>query len=214
MNRAIIIMAKVPRAGKVKTRLVPFLTFEQAAELSSCFLADTIEKVKKLDARLIIAFGGAREFFDCFSLGDALFIEQKGGDLGEKMFNAFEFAFRQKSDSVVMIGTDSPTVPPKFIERAFDFLEKSDAVLGKTADGGFYLIGLRHLKREIFENVEWSSANAFRQTKENILRLGWKLNETPDWYDVDEPADLEKLAQDRLLKQNAPQTFEWIEKKL
>jgi rSAM/selenodomain-associated transferase 1 len=209
-------MAKVPRAGNVKTRLQPFLTPRQSAEFASCLLHDTIEKVKNLQNQLIIAYSprNEREFFDRFLLAEMLFVEQNGSDLGEKMFNAFGFAFGRNADSVVMIGTDSPTFPGKFIEEAFIDLEASDAVLGKTSDGGFYLIGLRRLKMEIFENVEWSSPRTFKQTKENIERAGLKLKEMPEWYDVDEPADLEKLredfAQNEILRLTAPKTFEWM----
>jgi len=215
MKRAIIIMAKVPRAGNVKTRLQPYLTPEQSADFAECLLSDAIEKAKSPRNQLIIAFAPSneRKFFDKFSLPETLFVEQKGSDLGEKMFNVFEFAFGRKADSVVMIGTDSPTFPAAFIEEAFGYLEKSDAVLGKTADGGFYLIGLRRLKKEIFANVEWSSPQTFEQTKKNIRRARLQLKEMPGWYDVDEPADLEKLREDFAQNQDsrliAPKTFEW-----
>jgi rSAM/selenodomain-associated transferase 1 len=217
MKTAIIIMAKVPRAGNVKTRLQPRLTPEQSADFAACLLFDTIEKVKSLGNELIIAYTPPNEleYFNRFSLAkETLFSEQKGIDLGEKIFNAFEFAFRWEADSAVMIGTDSPTFPIEFIENALTDLKTYDAVLGKTSDGGFYLIGLSRLKTEIFENVEWSSTKTFRQTKENILRAGFRLKEIPGWYDVDEPPDLEKLRRD--FEQNeisrliAPKTFEWL----
>lgn len=211
MKRAIIIMAKVPEAGKVKTRLQPFLTPEQSAELADCLLQDTINKAKALENKLIIAYSPPerRDYFDSFH--NLNLVAQNGNDLGDRMFNAFEFAFRENSDSVVMIGTDSPTFPPEFIEKAFDYLAKNDAVLGKTEDGGFYLIGLRKLDKRIFENVEWSSEKTFEQTKNNLEKTGFSLAELPVWYDVDEPKDLERLREDELLQQFAPKTFEWIE---
>ena len=155
MKRAIIIMAKVPRAGNVKTRLQPFLSAEQCVSLSEAFLEDAIEKAKKSTDILIIAFSPAeeREYFDKFSDENLILIEQNGADLGEKMFNAFDFAFQKNLDSVVMIGTDSPTFPDDYLKQAFEFLHTSDAVLGKTEDGGFYLIGLRKLDECIFNNV-------------------------------------------------------------
>lgn len=213
-------MAKVPRAGNVKTRLRSLLNSEQAAEFAECLLDDTIEKAKSLNNQLVIAFSpeSERVFFAEFSPPETFFIEQKGSDLGEKMFNAFEFAFRQNLDAVVMIGTDSPTFPPEFIEQAFKFLENSDAVLGKTSDGGFYLIGLRRLQKEIFTGIEWSSEKTFEQTKKNILRTGFKLEETSDWYDVDLPQDLEKLSKDfeqnEFSRRIAPKTFQWLKANL
>lgn len=218
MKSAIIVMAKFPAAGRVKTRLVPFLSAEQSAQLAECFLRDTIDKAKNLKRQLIVAYSpaGQRAFFAALTRSrQAVLVNQIGKDLGERMYFAFKFAFEQNSDSAVLIGTDSPTLPPEFIEQAFDLLRRdADAVLGKTADGGFYLIGLRKLKSEIFENVRWSSEKTFEQTAGNIKNSGFKLKEAPLWYDVDEQADLERLAEE--FKQNdaakniAPETFEWL----
>jgi rSAM/selenodomain-associated transferase 1 len=222
MKRAIIIMAKAPLAGTVKTRLQIRLSAEQCAELAACFLRDAINKAGTLkNQRLIIAYSPAAEIDYFRRLGDekTSFAEQKGDNLGEKMFSAFEFAFARDSDAAVMIGTDSPTFPADFIEQAFGFLEtNADAVLGKTSDGGFYLIGLRKPDAGIFKAVEWSSAKAFEQTRENIMKLNWRLREVPGWYDIDEPKDLEQLKNEFLHNENArkraPQTFEWIMKNI
>ncbi len=213
MKRAIIIMAKVPEAGKVKTRLQPFLTPEQSAELAQCLLQDTINKAKTFKNKLIIAYSPLerRDYFDSFH--NINLVAQRGNDLGERMFNAFKFAFENDSDSVVMIGTDSPTFPPEFIEKAFEYLEQNDAVLGETEDGGFYLIGLRKLDKRIFGNVEWSSAKTCLQTKNNIEKCEFSLAELQIWYDVDELKDLERLREDELLQELAPKTFEWLKKK-
>lgn len=212
MKRAIIIMAKVPEAGKVKTRLQPFLTPEQSAEIAECLLQDTISKAKTLKNKLIIAYSPIerRDFFDSFPNHSFNLIAQNGNDLGERMFNAFEFAFDNNSDSVVMIGTDSPTFPPNFIEQAFEYLEQNDAVLSKTEDGGFYLIGLRKLNKRIFENVEWSSEKTFLQTKNNLAKLEFSLAELTIWYDIDEPKDLERLREDEYLQEFASKTAEWL----
>lgn len=215
MKRAIIIMAKVPRAGNVKTRLQPFLSAEQCILLSEAFLEDAINKAKRIDEKLIIAFSPVEErgYFDKFGDENLILTEQKGADLGERMFNAFQFALSQNSDSAVMIGTDSPTFPADYIEQAFEFLElETDAILGKTADGGFYLIGLRKLNREIFENVAWSSGKTFEQTYRNIMKLDLHLREVPSWFDVDEKNDLLKLKEQFTFSRNAvrraPKTFE------
>jgi len=216
--KAIIIMAKVPSAGNVKTRLQPFLSPAQCAEFAVCLLRDTVKKAESLQNQLIIAYTPTenRGFFDEFCNQETIFAAQSGADLGERMFNAFGFTFRQKFDSVVMIGTDSPTFPADFIEQAFGFLEtNSDVVLGKTADGGFYLIGLRNTaKKEIFENVAWSSDKTFEQICLNIKNLNLHLREVPDWYDIDEENDLIQLKKEFLhnknAKRRAPNTFNWI----
>jgi rSAM/selenodomain-associated transferase 1 len=214
MKKVIIIMAKVPIAGTVKTRLQPFLSAEQSATLAECFLRDAVSKAKSLSNELIIAYTPVekRDVLLTTLPNEQIFIEQKGANLGGKMFHAFEFAFSQNSDAVVMIGTDSPTFPAQFITQAFEMLLETDAVLGKTADGGFYLIGLRKLKKEIFETIEWSSPKTFEQTARNIENLNLKLSFLPNWYDVDTPDDLKRLIKD--LSKNpsiAPKTFEFLE---
>jgi rSAM/selenodomain-associated transferase 1 len=210
-------MAKVPSAGNVKTRLQPFLSSDECAALSEAFLQDAVNKAKTVCENVILAYTPPSEINSLkkFLPPENLSVEQTGNDLGEKMFNAFKFAFGQKSDAVVMIGTDSPTFPFDFIEQGFEFLEtNSDVVLGKTEDGGFYLIGLRKLEKAIFENVAWSSPETFEQVFENAHELKLHLREVPAWYDVDERKDFEKLRGEILHNSNAqrraPKTFELI----
>lgn len=221
MKRAIIIMAKVPLAGTVKTRLQKSLSDAQCAEFAECLLDDAVHRAETFESKLIIAYSPPERgaYFQRFSDKNIILIPQKGDDLGARMFHAFEFAFQQNSDAVVMIGTDSPTFPFDYIEQAFEHLElETDAVLGKTADGGFYLIGLRKPDARIFESVAWSSPKTFEQVFRNMHRLEWHLREVPSWYDVDTPEDLEKLKTELRHNQNAqrraPKTFAWIRKSL
>lgn len=90
-------------------------------------------------------------------------------------------------------------------------MHTSDAVLGKTEDGGFYLIGLRKLDEFIFNNVEWSSPQTFHQTVQNLEKLQFSLQELPLWYDIDEPQDLEKLRKDKLLQKSSPRSAKWLQ---
>ncbi|MEZ5427602.1 MAG: TIGR04282 family arsenosugar biosynthesis glycosyltransferase [Pyrinomonadaceae bacterium] len=219
LKKTTIIMAKVPRPGKVKTRLQTVLTPRDCAGLAESLLGDAIEKAARVSGRLVVAFspddGG--DFFDRFSERTLVLTAQKGADLGEKMSNAFEFAFGPETDSaIVMIGTDSPTFPGEWIERAFEHLSgNAEAVLGRSEDGGFYLIGLRRLPEGIFANVSWSSPEAFRQTARNIENAGLRLSLLPKWYDVDLPDDLERLKKE--LKENpqlAPRTAQWLKDKV
>ncbi len=219
MKRAIIIMAKVPQAGNVKTRLQNILAPEECESLAEAFLKDAVNKAHTACENIFIAFFPRTEIQKLKKIlpDESNFIEQTGENLGEKMSDAFQFVFEQKTDSIVMIGTDSPTFPFDYIEQAFEFLEtNSEIVLGKTDDGGFYLIGLRVLRREIFENVAWSSPKTFEQVFENVRNLELHLRETPSWYDVDEERDLIKLKNEITrndnAKRRAPQTFDWINK--
>jgi len=212
-------MAKVPLAGTVKTRLQPFLSPGECAELAAAFLRDAENKAKTVCENTILAYSPAdqREFLESILQTENTLVEQIGADLGARMANAFEFAFAQEKDSaVLMIGTDSPIFPAEFIERAFDFLEQdADAVLGKSADGGFYLIGLRRFAPQLFNDIEWSAATVYEQMTANFARL--KFNNVrllPDWYDVDTPNDLLRL-RDEVLKDDraqkyARQTYQWF----
>ena len=218
MNRVIIIMAKVPRAGNVKTRLQPFLSPAECETLAEAFLADAINKMRSLCDYLIVAFApaGEKDYFARFDFENLILIEQTGANLGDKMFNAFEFAFQTILErSVVMIGSDSPTFPARFVEDAFARLETdAETVLGKAADGGFYLIGLRKNFKHLFENIQWSSPQVHEQITRNIGLLKINLQSVPPWYDVDNPADLLQLKAemfgDEQMKFTAPQTFQWL----
>lgn len=219
MKRTIIIMAKVPRAGNVKTRLQPFLSPEESRALAEAFLFDAINKARNVCDKIIVAFSpsGEKSYFDEFEMrGDLILIEQKGADLGERMANAFEFAVGADLETaVVMIGTDSPTFPIEFAEKAFADLEtRAEIVLGKSDDGGFYLIGLKKIFPTLFDRIEWSSAKVFEQITANVenLKIG-ALELISDWYDVDEFADLlrlrDELLETKAARKNAPATYQW-----
>lgn len=218
MNRVIIIMAKVPRAGNVKTRLRPILSTSERRTLAEAFLSDTIYKAFEKCNALIVAYSPTNEesYFSRFDLENLLLSGQKGTDLGEKMSNAFDFAFRRFAGaSVIMIGTDSPTFPSEFLEKAFTALESTaEIVLGKTADGGFYLIGLKKNHRRLFKNVEWSTSGVYERMIRNIAELNLRLQSVPEWYDVDMPEDLLQLQKDiranESSRKDAPQTFKWL----
>ena len=218
MNRVIIIMAKVPRAGNVKTRLQSFLTPEECCTLSESFLSDAISKTQNLSEQTVIAFAPAdeKDYFVKFAIENLILIEQTGADLGEKMSNAFEAVFNLNSNAgVLMIGTDSPSFPPKLIEESFTALESgADAVLGKSADGGFYLIGLRKNPSRLFERIEWSSPKVFEQMTRNISSLNLNLKLISEWKDVDTPDDLrrlrEEISSDEQIRKYAPQTYGWL----
>lgn len=220
-NPAIVIMAKVPREESVKTRLRFVLSGKQRVELAVCFLKDAYKKVKKITPNVIVAFtpaDGRKEIENLLS-ENTILIEQKGNDLGERMNSAFEFAQSKNFSPVIIIGTDSPDLPPEFIDQAIGFFENDETkiVIGAANDGGYYLIGLRNPANGIFENVEWSCADTFAQTAENARRIfDCEPVETPVWYDVDTPEDLEILVENFRnnvkFSEIAPATAEWLRK--
>lgn len=209
-------MAKVPSAGNVKTRMQPFLSEAQSAELATAFLKDAEQKVTSPKYEQIIAFSPAnkKNHLEAILQQQYTLIEQVGKNLGERMFNAFKSGFDAGLDSIVMIGTDSPTFPARSIEKAFEYLASDkEIVLGESEDGGFYLIGLRAVDPELFEGVAWGSSEAFRQIRQNARLLVLKLETLPIWYDVDIPSDLDRLKKELALNpQLAPNTSEWLKK--
>lgn len=217
MNRAVIIMAKVPVVGKVKTRLQSVLSPDKCAELASVFLLDTIKKAKTVCENVILAFSpiDKRKLLENIVSTEIILIEQKGENLGERMSNAFEFALEEDS-AVVMIGTDSPTFPANYITEAFESLEKdAEIVLGKAKDGGFYLIGLRKPIPKLFDEIAWSSSVVFEQITRNIKNLGIeKLKLIPEHYDVDTPDDFlimkNEILGDENLQKLAEKTYLWL----
>lgn len=213
----LIVMAKYPQEGKVKTRLSPFLSASQAAQLAMCFLKDTLKKAEKLNIKLIVAFSPAESFSDFSTIvsKSTILIEQAGDSLGERINNAFKFAFECNFSPIVMMGTDSPTFPTTEIEKALKLLNETECVFGVTQDGGFYLVGLNQFLPDIFENVEWSSSRTLADCLQNArLILGNEPKFVGDWFDVDEPSDLVKLFKEFLTNkeffQIAPRTAEWL----
>lgn len=210
-------MAKVPVAGTVKTRLQPFLSPRQCAELAAAFLRDAAAKAKSVCENTILAYAPAdrKNSLENSLRDENTLVGQIGATLGERMTNAFEFAFGRDSDAVLMIGTDSPLVPAAFLRQAFELLERgADVVLGKTADGGFYAVGLRKNQPRLFENVAWSSERVFRQTARNAARIKLRLAQIPESFDVDALPDLAVLRAamlaDETTRRHAPQTYEWL----
>jgi rSAM/selenodomain-associated transferase 1 len=219
MRPVCIVMVKAPRAGAVKTRLTPPLSGAQAAALAACFAQDTAAAVRRVVPEVIVAYDppdGRGQLQDLLADDKLLWLEQRGDGLGERLTAAAARAAALGRGPVVIVGTDSPTMPPTFVERAFASLSsgESDVALGPTEDGGYYLVGLREPFGGLFRNVEWSTPRAYAQTAENVARAGLRLLELPRWYDVDTPADLLRLRDEMLTDEaargRAPATREWL----
>lgn len=210
MKNTLIVFAKKPQAGEVKTRLVPPLTSNEAKELYSCFLKDALIQYTRLAAELNIKIflfvtpDNSMGYFGDFlkdipeinaSKLRMTIMAQSGYDLGEKIFNAFTYAFSENYAQAVIIGTDHPTLPDDYIVQAFAELGKgtTDCVIGPVEDGGFYLLGLKEVKNEYFKNVPWSSSKVFDLTVDNLNRAKKTVHTLPGWYDVDDKESLSKI---------------------
>src|SRR5262249_44046163 len=137
---------------------------------------------------------GEEEAFEEIEREGSMMIAQRGSDLGERLGNCFIDLFGLGFESVIVIGADTPTLPGELVYDAFDSLEDGrDVIIGPTEDGGFYLIGMRKFHRRIFEEIPWGTDGVLFATTDRVKQIGGNLILMPDWYDVDTPADLERL---------------------
>lgn len=195
---ALVIMAKAPEPGRVKTRLAPPLSLKEAAELAHALLVDQLENLKQLaSSEVFVAYtpSEAIAFFEAMVPEGFSCFAQEGETLGERMSEAFRHLFAKGFKSVLLIGSDLPPIPLEFFEQAYDALERPDCdvVLGPSRDGGYYLVGMDRLVPEIFEGMIWSRDDVLARTLEKLDELGVKHELLPTWYDIDTPDDLARL---------------------
>src|SRR4029453_9358217 len=150
-------------------RLCPPLTSEEAAELYRCFLLDKIAQVRTLQAaNPVIAYTPAegRSLFEALAPGFMLLFQQ-GAELGARLANCFAHLLAAGYTGVLAIDSDTPTLPTAFLQQAVELIAtpENDVVLGPTEDGGYYLIGLRAMYRELFDNMAWSTAAVLHETR-------------------------------------------------
>src|SRR5262249_52169092 len=227
---ALALMTKAPRAGEVKTRLVPPLTNEEAAWLNRCFLQDTGAAIsaccRGLTARnrgRPIACGiavytpvGAESDYAGILPIDFSLVAQRGENFGERLYSAAEDLFQCGFDAVCLIDSDSPTIPAENFARAVELLSMpgNHIVLGPCYDGGYYLIGLKQLHCEVFKGIDWSTERVLEQTRQRATQIGVGVHELPRGFDVDDRASLRRLC-DELLGEKArdgvaPQTQKFL----
>ena len=198
---AFALMAKAPRVGSVKTRLVPPLTLAEAAELSRCFIRDMAASISRVGQDWNIAGGVAftpaedAAAFDGLLPAGFQLVPQRGADLGERLLHATEDLLGAGFASVCLINADSPNLPEARLTETAALLERPGdrVVLGEADDGGYYLIGLKHAHRHMFERIEWSTARVFRQSLERAAEIGLEVARLTPWYDIDDAASLSRL---------------------
>lgn len=221
MVACVIVFVKNPVPGQVKTRLIPHLSAEQAASLYQAFLVDWCNALSTISAaHRVVAYTPPEGLNALQTLigKDLVYIPQQGATLGERLIAAAHWACDRDYAKFLFVGSDSPTLPIQYVERALDLLESHDVVIGPSVDGGYYLIGFsKHgaslLVPTIFEEITWSTDVVFRQTLRKIQEVNVRLGLLPPWYDVDTPTGLQ-LLRDHLFGMNlagesvpAPQTY-------
>lgn len=196
------VLAKAPAAGFVKTRLVPPLSPQQACELAATFAADVLAKAAGIDAgidaRLAIddcEGGEGSTLLRELAMRSGLGIEEQGsGDLGQRMKRLMERGLARGLPTV-LIGADSPDLPPQRIADAFTMLEQADVVMVPAGDGGYVLIGAARRATGLFEiDAQWGSERVFAATGEAAARHGLRVRVLEGWDDVDDAAALGRLA--------------------
>jgi rSAM/selenodomain-associated transferase 1 len=198
---ALAVMAKAPRPGKVKTRLSPPLTPDQAAQLNICFIRDTTENIHQVmegsNSAGIVVYTpvGDETAFDGLLPPGFLLLGQHGDGFGERLIHACEDLFACEFGAVCLIDSDSPTMPQAALLQAVEWLSRPGdrVVLGGSDDGGYYLIGVKRMHRRLFEQIDWSTERVLAQTLERAREIGLNAELLPSWYDVDDAATLERL---------------------
>ena len=198
---ALAVMSKAPRPGKVKTRLSPPLTPEQAADLNVCFIRDTTANIAQVagarNCAGVVAYtpvGDEAAFDGLLPPGFAL-IAQRGDGFGERLFAAAEDLLSCGYSAVCLIDSDSPTLPQQALTDAATHLSAAGdrMVLGGSQDGGYYLIGLKRLHPRLFAEIDWSTDRVLEQTLDRAREIGLETVLLQTWYDVDDAATLEQL---------------------
>jgi uncharacterized protein len=218
---ALAVMTKAPRAGQVKTRLVPPLTPDEAAQLNVCFLRDTAAAIAKMSGTKAQGVGvytpiGAESVYIGILPVEFGLLPQRGNGFGERLALAAEDLFKCGFASVCLIDSDSPTVPSDVYAEAVELLANPNdrVVLGPSDDGGYYLIGLKQNQPELFQQIDWSTERVLEQTKERARELNLEVFLLPTGYDVDDAAALQRLSEELLSGKSstdvAPSTREFL----
>src|SRR6266513_2624242 len=225
------VMTKAPQAGRVKTRLIPPLTPEEAAELNRCFLRDTAaaissacsrrpvrdaRKTERASAIAVYTPVGAESAYTDILPADFSLLPQRGDKFGERLYLAIEDLCKCGFDSLCLIDSDSPTVPAENFEQAIELLSTSEdcVVLGPSDDGGYYLIGMKKPHRHLFEQIDWSTERVLNQTMQRANKIGLEVKLLRTGYDVDDDASLRRLCSELLTDTTsadiAPHTREFL----
>ena len=195
-DAAIALFAKAPEPGRVKTRLVPPLTMEDAARVARASLEDTARYiVPEVPVPWTLFLDGEADSAtsDLAREAGMRILPQEGPELGVRLKAAFRVLREQGARRVLAIGSDSPTLDPERIREAIESLAVCELTLGPTEDGGYYLIGMTRIHPELFDDVPWGTADVLRRTQEIAAAIRLNVDLLPMWYDVDHSSDLQRV---------------------
>lgn len=193
----ILLFAKYPIPGQVKTRLNPVLGADRAARLHRRMTEAALNTAKESGLPVALYASGAPLRHFRAWLGDGVRYERQcHGDLGQRMQEAFAMAFRRGASKTIAIGADVPGLTTELLREAVCALDSSDVVLGPATDGGYYLIGVRQPRPMLFRDIAWGSDQVLPQTRKALAASGLSFHELPTLSDVDRPEDLDCVAND------------------
>jgi len=196
----LIVFARAPRAGEVKTRLIPRLGAQGAARLQRRLIARTVRMAQDV-GRVELHTTRPHAWLNTLRVPLRL---QRGRDLGARMYEALRRALRRQR-AAVLIGADAPALQPVDLRRAIRFLQGgADVVLSPAEDGGYALIGARRLESRIFESVRWGESEVLAQTLRNLERCGLRYRLLRTVWDIDRPDDLDRLRSLRFSSASRP----------
>ncbi len=210
--KLLVVVAKEPVPGKVKTRFIPQLSPADAAGLYRCSLHDRITEISALngvDRAIAYTPEDARDTFTELSLDGFELFAQRGKGLGERLNNIFQDNLARGYQAVSIVDSDSPDLPRSIINESFGLLlsKQAEVVLGPCHDGGYYLVGLRKPYPELFRNIPWSTKNVLSTTLEKAGKMGLNVRLLSRWNDLDTFEDILEYYnryKDRPLSKNWP----------
>ncbi len=193
----VMVFARAPVAGECKTRLIPALGAQGAADLHSKLVRRALEAA-------CAALPGAVElwctpdvthpFFAACARDYPVTLQRQGaGDLGSRMHGAMLHAL-EKHDRAIIIGSDIPSLDAAYLRSAAAALDSAPAVFGPAEDGGYVLVGMKQAAAEIFQHIEWGGPQVMEQTRQRLAQLGWRAAELATLWDLDRPEDLLRLS--------------------
>ena len=213
ISAALVIFAKAPVPGQVKTRLSPALTEDEAATLHGSFVLDTLERTKAavgkfklpVDRFLACAPSSSHVFFRIMEARHGVtLLDQEGEDLGGRMHHAFDCLFSRGYQRVCLVGTDVPSLPLTHYRDAVESLPRHDLVIGPARDGGYYLIGLTQPRADLFTGIPWSTDRVMALTQQKAAAAGLRTALLPAWSDLDTLDDLQALIDESAADKKRP----------
>jgi rSAM/selenodomain-associated transferase 1 len=208
-NNHLIIFTRFPEPGKTKTRLIPALGPEKAAELqqemTERIASQALNLKKERNVPVTFFFTGATDDTMAAWLGNSFNYRHQGsGNIGRRMGDAFTRTFRDTSESVILVGSDIPELTTKILSEAFISLKTNDTIIGPSRDGGYYLIGLRakysqQLIKTVFDRIPWSTADVLESSIQRLVESGYTYSLLQTLCDIDRPEDIHIAEEMKLL---------------